>query len=88
MSNSSDIYGSYRDALNFSRGKYSDLYNRRAQNAHDFYDAFLKRLVCQFSPAFSEAAKRRFIHNQSERFFGSTEIDFVAVDEHNDKKAF
>jgi hypothetical protein len=65
MSTISDIYGSYRDALNFSRNKFTDLYNGRAENARDFYDAFLNRLICPLASHFTDPAtvtmtRRRF----------------------------
>ncbi len=88
MSTISDIYGSYRDALNFSRDKYTDLYNGRAQNAHDFYNAFLNRLICPLDARFADPAARRALHRYIENFFGGREIDFVAIDGHNDKRAF
>ena len=88
MSTISGIYGSYRDALRFSRDKYTDLYNGRAENARDFYDVFLNRLTCGFSSNFTDPASRRVLHRYIERFFGGHEIDFVAIDGHNDKKVF
>ena len=88
MSTISDIYGSYRDALNFSRSKYGEMYTARAENAQEFYKAFLNRLVCDFKAQFSDAAERRILHRHIERFFGSDTIDFVAIDGHNEKKAF
>jgi hypothetical protein len=88
MSTISDIYGSYRDALDFSRDKYTDLYNGRAYNARDFYNAFLNRLICPFGNHFTEPASQRALHRYIERFFGGSEIDFVAIDGHNDKRTF
>lgn len=88
MSTISNIYGSYRDALKFSRDKYTDLYNGRAENARDFYNAFLNRLIRRFDTDFADPASRRFIHRYIEHFFGKNEIDFVAIDGHNDKKVF
>lgn len=88
MSTISHIYGSYCDALNFSRDKYADLYNGRARNAREFYDAFLNRLICPFGERFADPATRRVLHRYIERFFGGREIDFVAIDGHNDKKVF
>ncbi len=88
MSSISDIYGSYRDALNFSRDKYTAMYNGRAENARDFYDAFLKQLVCGFDTLFQDQGSQRALHNYIERFFGGKTIDFVAIDGHNEKKTF
>jgi hypothetical protein len=88
MSTISDIYGSYRDALNFSREKYADLYDGRARNARDFYEAFLKRLICPLAPHFANPASLRALHRYIEQFFGGSEIDFVAIDGHNEKRTF
>lgn len=88
MSTISDIYGSYRTALNFSRDKYTEMYNGRAENAREFYNAFLNELVCSFQTHFTEASSQRALHNYIERFFDGKTIDFVAIDGHNEKKTF
>jgi hypothetical protein len=80
MSSISHIYSSYSEALDFSRGRFDDLYTGRARNAGDFYYAFFKNLICPFSEHFTDSASLRTIHRHIERFIGSRQIDFVAID--------
>lgn len=80
MSSISKIYEGYGKALDFSREKFNDLYVSRAQNAEDFYQAFFKNLICPFDSRFTDPASRRAIHQQIDRFFGTKQIDFVAID--------
>lgn len=88
MSSISHIYKSYREALDFSHNKFEDLYTARAHNARDFYDAFFKNLVCPFQPHFTDPSSCRMIHRYIERFFGTKQIDFVAIDGTNAKDTF
>jgi hypothetical protein len=88
MSSISHIYNSYSEALDFSRGRFDDLYTSRARNAGDFYHAFFKDLICPFKEHFSDQASLRTIHRQIERFFGTRQIDFVAIDGTCAKDAF
>lgn len=88
MSTISQIYSSYGEALTFSRQKYTDLYRTRARNAHEFYHAFFHKLVIPLSHRFTDAGARRHIHRHIERFFGSDQIDFVAVDDTSQKIPF
>jgi hypothetical protein len=88
MSSISHIYSSYSEALDFSRGRFDELYTSRARNASDFYHAFFKNLICPFKEHFSDSASIRTIHRQIERFFGTRQIDFVAIDGTCAKDAF
>lgn len=80
MSTISQIYGRYREALAFSRDRFERLYSSRARNAHDFYHEFFHRLVCRYAVHFADPASRRALHRQIEQFFGTREINFVAID--------
>ncbi len=80
MSSISDIFKSYKTALTGSRSTYNELYADRAENGKVFYDKFFRRLTIDFSSVFSNTTSRSFITRQIERAFGTTEIDFVAVD--------
>jgi hypothetical protein len=80
MSTISKIYGSYGDALDFSREQFDDLYTGRARNAGEFYRAFFHDLVCSFAGHFTDPASCRTLHRQIERFFGTKQLDFVAID--------
>ncbi|MFI5421995.1 MAG: hypothetical protein ACHQ1H_13605, partial [Nitrososphaerales archaeon] len=80
MSSISQIFSSYRSALTFSRERFEELYGSRAQNAYDFCQQFFHQLICRFDHYFADAATRRIIHQEIERFFGTKQIDFVAID--------
>ncbi len=88
MSTISDIFQSYRNALTQSRDKYTELYADRVENGRQFYQSFFNRLIIPFRPTFSNSASRSFITRQVERFFGTTQIDFVAIDGTCQKDAF
>src|SRR5438128_281422 len=88
MSTISEIYNSYGRALTHSRDKYTELYAERVENGRQFYDAFFKRLVVPFRPVFSNAVSRSVVARQVERFFGTNQIDFVAIDGTCQKDAF
>ncbi len=88
MSSISHIYSSYSEALDFSRGRFDELYTSRARNAGEFYHAFFKDLICPFNEHFSDQPSLRTIHRQIERFFGTRQIDFVAIDGTCAKDAF
>jgi hypothetical protein len=80
MSTISQIFKSYKSALTSSRERYTQLYADRAENGRQFYDDFFNRLIIPFRPVFTNNASREFIGRQIERFFGTRQIDFVAID--------
>jgi len=80
MSVISEIFTSYRRALTASRNLYSNLYSERAENGRDFYEKFFRQLVIPFRPAFENSTSREYVGRQIERFFGTRNIDFVAID--------
>ena len=80
MSDIFQIYGSYGEALNFSRDKFDNLHTSRARNASDFYQAFLHDLICPFQHHFADPASLRTLHRHIERFFGTRQLNFVAID--------
>lgn len=88
MSEISKIYSNYGDSLRFSQQKYNDLYSERAENAAQFQEAFFNKLMVSFTDRFDNSANRRRLHRRIDRFFGSTEIDFVAIDGTNFKDPF
>lgn len=75
----SAIFGGYRQALELSQKRYSELYTERAANAIAFYDDFLNNLIVRFDN-FQEPSLRRKIQREIESFFGRDEIQFVAID--------
>ena len=79
MSNISHIYSSYSDALDFSREKFDDLYTSRARNASDFYHTFFHQPICSLNHHFTDPASLRTLHRQIERFFGTRQLDSVAI---------
>jgi hypothetical protein len=80
MSNLSKIFGSYSEALEFSQDKFDNLYTSRARNASDFYHTFFHQLICPFNHHFTDPASLRTLHRQIEQFFGTRQLDFVAID--------
>src|SRR6266566_8715733 len=88
MSTISQIFQSYKSALTGSRERYTELYAARAENGRQFYNDFFNHLVIPFRPVFANAASREFIGRQIERFFGTRQIDFVAIDGTCQKDAF
>lgn len=88
MSTISDIFKSYDNALTQSRDRYTDLYAERIENGRQFYADFFHRLVVPFRPMFEDSTSRSFIKRHVERFFGGSQIDFVAIDGTCDKDAF
>lgn len=88
MSTISGIFKSYKRALIQSRDKYMELYTERVENGRQFYQDFFHRLIVPFRSMFANNASRSFITRQVERFFGTTQIDFVAIDGTCQKDAF
>ncbi|HIE12639.1 MAG TPA: hypothetical protein EYP63_04310 [Desulfotomaculum sp.] len=88
MSTIADIFSSYRDALMQSRDRYTELYVERVENGRQFYQEFFNRLVVPFRQVFAKSASRSFILRQVERFFGTNQIDFVAIDGTCQRDAF
>lgn len=80
MSTISDIFTSYKSALCGSRDQYTDLYAQRAESGRAFYDAFFSKLIVPFADVFRHPSSRSFIARHIERFFGTLDIDFVAID--------
>ena len=75
----SSIFSSYRQALDFSQSRYTDLYTGRAANAMELYDVALKDMIVEFD-GFREVALRRQIRRTVEQFFGQDDIQFAAID--------
>jgi len=88
MSTISDIFKSYDNALTQSRDRYTELYAERIENGRQFYTDFFHRLIVPFRPIFEDPTSRSLIKRHVERFFGSNQIDFVAIDGTCDKDAF
>jgi hypothetical protein len=75
----SGIFGSYRNALNFSQDRYRNLYTERADNAVEFYRTFLNQLIVGFD-GFKDDALRRSVRRDLLTFFDRDEIQFVSID--------
>lgn len=88
MSIISDIFRSYQESLSQSRDRYNALYQDRVENGQEFYKHFFHNLVIPFQESFSNTTARHFLTRQAERFFGTTKIDFVAIDGTCQKDAF
>lgn len=78
----------YRSALDQSRARYEALYTSRGRNALEFYDQYAHRLIRRFREDFSDAGRRRRLHREIRRLFGTEAIDFVAIDGSCNKDPF
>lgn len=88
MSTISDIFESYEAALTQSRDQYTELLTSRLENGRQFYQDFFNRLIIPFHDVFSGAGSRSFLLRQVERFFGRSQLNFVAIDGTCQKDAF
>lgn len=80
ISEISKILGAYKDALDNSQSRYEDLCHDRAKNAIEFYNDFFKNLIRPYKISVEDPAGRRQNMRLIERFFGTTDIKFGAVD--------
>jgi len=80
MSRISEISRQYHAALAQSRGQYEEMYRDRAEATEHFYNAFFKNLVCSFNDRFAKERFRANLQERIERVFGTSRLEFVAVD--------
>ncbi len=86
MSEISKIYGQYHDSLKTSQGEYEDRLKSQSKLLKKRYDDWLKNFVVSFSDDFSNQIKRLEIKNLAEQFFGTSDIQFVAIDASCEKR--
>ena len=80
MGKLSGIYASYKRSLDRAQDDYESVVAARTTAAGKFYNAFLKNLVVNFDDRFTDEAFRKGVLDEIERFFGKSDLNFVAVD--------
>ena len=80
MSRISEISRQYQRALESSHGKFEALYGERREATEDFYHQFLNRLICPFGDRFRNERVRERLQEAIERFTGTRELSFIAID--------
>lgn len=80
MSIISQIFRSYRDALNRSQQRYESAYSDNAQNAIRFYNDFLQQLFVPYGNQLANSAFLNQLISRAEDYFQKPDIDFVAID--------
>jgi hypothetical protein len=88
MSTISEIFASYRTALDDSQTRYEALYTERVQNARDFHQLFFNKLIRNYRPIFTSPAGLQQLRRVLYSFFQSDRIDFVAIDGTCSKDSF
>ena len=86
MSEISKVYGQYHDSLKVSQTEYEERLKAYSKVLKDRYDKWLKNFIVSFSDDFENQMKRIELKNLAERFFGSSDIQFVAIDGSCDKR--
>jgi hypothetical protein len=85
MSKLSDIYSTYKAVLDISHDEYIKNIKERAKATRKFYDDFLERITLNLGAFYSNPERRQKVHEIAERFFGTRDIHFVAIDGSSDK---
>lgn len=80
MSRVSEIYKSYRKALEDSQEQYENLYRDRAEAARKFYREWFRELITCYKDLWSNQVQVERIRRNIEAFFQRSEIDFCAID--------
>lgn len=80
MSEISKIYGQYHDSLKTSQGEYEERLKSHSKKLKERYDSWLKNFIVCFDEEFSNQIKRIELKSFAEQIFGSSDIQFVAID--------
>jgi hypothetical protein len=88
MSKISDISRQYHSALAMSQDQYEDLYRQRATATKEFYNIFFKNLVLNFADRFEQDRFRARLQEIIERYSGTNNLQFIAVDGTCKKEVF
>lgn len=86
MSEISKIYGQYHDSLKVSQDEYEQRIKIHSKLLKERYDNWLKNFIVSFSNDFANQIQRLEIKSIAEQFFGTSEIQFVAIDASCDKR--
>ena len=80
MGKLSEIYSSYKKNLDSAQGEYENSIRDAAANTRVFYEKFFRELTVNMGLRLKNKNYRQMIVEDTERFFGKREINFVAVD--------
>lgn len=80
MSEISKIYAQYHQSLTSSQSEYEERLKTYAGMLKHHYDKYMKKAVYNFSKLFGNQVGRLEMKAIAERFFGVTDIPFVAID--------
>lgn len=86
MSEISKVYSQYHDSLKTSQNEYEGRLKKYSKLLKERYDKSLNKFIVSFADEFENHIKRLEIKNIAEKFFGSSEIQFVAIDGSCEKK--
>ena len=86
MSDLSKIYSQYHDSLLDSQSEFNKRLRGYSKAVDGSYDTLLKDYIREFGPGFSSQVNRLDLKSTAERFFGTSEIPFVAIDGSCDKR--
>lgn len=86
MSELSKVYGQYHDSLKTAQSEYEKRLLSHSKMIKERYDEYLNRFVVSFSDEFSNQVSRIELKSIAEKFFGSSDIRFVAIDASCDKR--
>jgi len=86
MSEISKIYAQYEESLARAQEEYDSRLKEYAEVIKKRYEGFLWRYIHDFSKCFTEQVHRLDLKRIAERFFGTLEIPFVAIDGSCDRR--
>ena len=86
MSEISKVYDQYHDSLKTSQEDYEKRIIDHAQKLKKIYDEYLNKFVVSFVDEFSNQVKRMELKSIAERFLGTSDIHFVAIDASCEKR--
>lgn len=86
LSEISKIYGQYHDSLRTSQYEYEKRLKTHSKHLKRRYDDWLNKYIVSFSEDFSNQISRMEIKSIAQQFFGTTEIQFVAIDASCEKR--
>jgi len=86
MSEISKVYNQYHDSLKTSQEDYEKRIIDHAQKLKKIYDEYLNKFVVSFADEFSNQMQRMELKSIAERFLGTSDIHFVAIDASCEKR--
>ncbi len=86
MSELSKIYSQYHDSLKESQGEYEERLKTHSKKLKERYAQDLSNFVISFADDFENQIQRLEIKSIAEQFFGTSDIQFVAIDASCEKR--